>query len=277
MTGSLVVSVSGIDAETLDSLRRLTAESDRRTVPLSLLVAPRRRTAQGLVLGWVADRTAGPDTAVLHGFEDSVAGPYRGRWPALEAASLPAHEAGLKLIAARAMLARFGLRTECFAPTRWLASPGVRSVLPGHGFRICAEMRGVRDLAKNAVCPGLVLPVGGGHRGDRWRSAAVVLGVSRAARRGALIRLHVNAADLDRSIVWRTLLDALDLALHHGARPTTYAALMGPMRPVQADRSAVVTASRCRVTVGPDDQDPPDSFAPVPDSCGVAWANSRVR
>ena len=52
----------------------------------------------------------------------------------------------------------------------------------------------------------------------------MVLGAARAARRGALVRLAVDATDLSRFGRRSALLDAVDIALHHGAQPGTYAA-----------------------------------------------------
>ncbi|HEU0128312.1 MAG TPA: DUF2334 domain-containing protein, partial [Pseudonocardiaceae bacterium] len=46
-----------------------------------------------------------------------------------EFADLPAHEAGLRLHAANMLLERLELRTDAFAPPRWLASPGTVQAL----------------------------------------------------------------------------------------------------------------------------------------------------
>jgi predicted deacetylase len=73
---------------------------------------------------------------------------------------------------------------------------------------------------------------GAGEAAEPWRCRALVLGVARAARRGRTVRIAVHAADLDRSGARQAVLDAVDIALHHGAEPTTYAAFTRqPLRP----------------------------------------------
>jgi len=71
---SVIVSLSGIHAETLDEAVALAAQCDRRGVPLSLLVAPRLRNEYRLsedpvTLQWLHSRKAGGDVIVLHGYD----------------------------------------------------------------------------------------------------------------------------------------------------------------------------------------------------------------
>jgi uncharacterized protein len=207
VTTRLVVSLSGINARTLDRCAELTRELARRHVPLSLLFAPR---VGGLeAADWVRERCAAGDALLLHGF-DHAAEP-RGRGVALgrraEFAALPAHEAGLRLTAATAALERVGLSATCFAPPRWLASRGTLIALQRKGFRLCAEVSGVYDLRTQAVYKGRVAP---------WWS--------RLPRRGGLIRIAVDSRELARP----GLLDAVDSALHHGASAITYPDLLTP-------------------------------------------------
>jgi predicted deacetylase len=54
----------------------------------------------------------------------------------------------------------------------------------------------------------------------------LVLGAARIARRGGLVRIAVDAADLGRSARRSALLDAVDAALHHGASPSTYSTII---------------------------------------------------
>jgi predicted deacetylase len=237
MGAPLVVSVSGITAATLPHGAGLAAELDQRNVPLSLLVAPRpgRERPCAAVLSWVADRARGGDAVVLHGY-DHDANPCRLAAvvprPRAEFAALPAHEAGLRLLAARRLLREFGLATECFAAPRWRASRGTLAALRRHGFAVCADADAVRDLYTGAEVRARVSAYGGpagGEAAEPWWCRALVLGVARAARRGRPVRIAVDAADLARPGPRRAVLDAVDIALHHGTEPTTYAAF-GPRR-----------------------------------------------
>jgi predicted deacetylase len=221
MVAELVVSLSGVGPSTLARCADLAAELDRRRVPLSLLLAPRQAVADE-VSGWVRRRVAAGDALVLHGF-DHQPNPAR-RAVALRRragfAALPAHEAGLRLVAARAAVARSGLATDLFAPPGWLASPGTVVALRRHRFAVCADMAGVRDLRTGDVRPGRVRMVG-----EHWRH---LLGVGRAVRRGGLVRLGVDAVELDRLATREAVLEAVDLALHHGATATTYSSTASP-------------------------------------------------
>ncbi|MFD7654980.1 DUF2334 domain-containing protein [Actinosynnema sp. NPDC059797] len=218
MRAHLVVSLSGIGPSTLARCADLADRLDRRHVPLSLLLAPRK--APGPALTWVRDRVAAGDALLLHGFDHAPDPAHRARVgrKRAEFAALPAHEAGLRLVAARAALARLGLRTDLFAPPSWLASPGTLVALRAHRFAVCADMAGVRDLRTGDVRPGRVRMVG-----EHWSH---LLGTGRAARRGGLVRLGVDAASLDR--LAPVLLEAVDLALHHGATPVTYSSIPSP-------------------------------------------------
>lgn len=226
----LLVSLSGIRSATLDSCQRLTEELDGRGVRASLLVVPR---APGPV-GWVRHRRAGGDAVLLHGY-DHTADPI-GAWGRhtvtrigrrAEFAALPAHEAGLRLRAGDRLLERLGLRTDAFAPPRWLASPGTLRALRRAGFAVCADATAVHDLHAGVARRGRVLGFGAmpTQHAEPWWCRAMVLGAARAARRGGLVRLAVDASDLSRSGRRAALLDAVDIALHHGAQPGTYAAL----------------------------------------------------
>ena len=202
MTTRLVVSLSGINARTLDRCADLSQKLARRHVPLSLLFAP--RGAASAAADWVRERCAAGDALLLHGF-DHAAEP-RGRGVALgrraEFAALPAHEAGLRLTAATVALERVGLSTTSFAPPRWLASRGTLIALQRKGFLLCADASGVHDLRAGTVYKGRIS--------------------TRLARRGGLIRLAVDAGELARP----GLLDAVDIALYHGASAITYPDLL---------------------------------------------------
>ncbi|MGQ0840360.1 DUF2334 domain-containing protein [Actinokineospora sp.] len=220
MTARLVVSLSGIGARTLHRCADLTDELERRKVPLSLLVAPR---LAGPTTEWARTRRDAGDAVLMHGFDHSVE--PRARTVSLrraEFAALPAHEAGLRLTAAMAAMERVGLVTDSFAPPRWTASRGTLIALRRKGFTQCADLFGIRDLSSGTVHRARVLSIGTYERAETWRCFALVLAAARIARRGGLIRLAVDAPDLTRPGPRQAFLDAVDIALHHGAVARTY-------------------------------------------------------
>lgn len=259
MRAVLLVSLSGASARSMERCVELADELDRRGVPLSLLVVP-RAPGDAATRDWLRSHA---DTVLMHGFDHNADPAARnghrlGR--RAEFAALPAHEAGLRLYAAAAVMDRLGLRTDAFAPPRWLASPGTLAALRRRGFVVCADATGVRDLRTGVVHRGRVLGFAllGAVRGERaepWWCRAMVLGAGRAARRGGLVRLAVDAADLTRSGRRQALLDAVDLALHHGARPASYLSMAsrtpvpGDARP-QASNGSPCSATRTSVPEG---------------------------
>jgi predicted deacetylase len=243
MSASLVVSIAGINVNTLDACHDLAAELDHRSVPLSLLVTPGRQSADRAALDWVTERVAGRDALVLHGFDhgDRVSTTRR---LLTGAALVPAHEAGLKLISLRTRLDALGLHPECFAPAHWVIAPGALGSLRRAGFRVCAELHGVRDLRRDTMQLGRVIGFGQGEHGLSWRCLAVVMSASRAARKGALVRLAVDGAMLGRPGVHSAIVDAVDIALHHDATPTTYLELVGDTKvPESRKPSTTVTTN----------------------------------
>ncbi|MQA16334.1 MAG: DUF2334 domain-containing protein [Pseudonocardiaceae bacterium] len=226
MPARLIVSLSGVRPTLFDAATTVAAELDDRNVPLSLLVVPR---APGPV-EWLRQRRGAGDAVLLHGY-DHTADPI-GSWGSLtvtrigrraEFAALPAHEAGLRLFAGATLLERLGLATDAFAPPRWLASPGTLHALHRGGFARCADATAVRELHSGLVHRSRILGFGGlGERAEPWWCRAMVLGAARTARRGGLVRIAIDAGDLLRPGRRAALLDAVDLALHLGARPQTY-------------------------------------------------------
>lgn len=240
MSARLIVSVSGLGGAPLDTTEWLATELDRRDVPLSLLVTPQRLTDSPAMADWVRARVAHGDSPVLRGLERLAGRPRPDRWlsgTSVLPAVLPAHETRLQLIAARAALAHLDLTVDCYAPAGWLVPPGTLDVLRRNGFRVCAELRGVRDLETGELLAGRVLGPGPapwhGEHTEPWWCRAMVLGASRAARLGRVVRLALPAVELARTGIAAAVLDAVDIALHHGALPTTYSALVGPQLPRQ--------------------------------------------
>ncbi|QCQ89786.1 DUF2334 domain-containing protein [Rhodococcus sp. SGAir0479] len=222
MTGQVIVSVSGIRDETRDVVAEFAAAMDRRSVPLSLLVAPRLEDGYRLVddpvtQQWLRERRDRGDAIVLHGYDQAATKRRRA-----EFAVLPEHEARLRLLAADRVLEEVGLRTRLFAPPRWLASPGAVTVLPNVGFRLLAGMTVIRDLAHDTAVRSHVIGLGDGFHAEPWRCRSMVLGASRGARRGRVVRLATSAKQLGRTGPRQALLDAVDIALHHGAAPVVY-------------------------------------------------------
>lgn len=271
VTATLIVSLSGLSAPTLSDAADLATELDSRLVPASWLLPPRPRDGRHLpdapVIRWLRGRVRVGDALVLHGFDHTVdpigrwaTSPVAGMGRRAEFASLPCHEATLRLIAATRTMDELGLPSEVFAPPRWLASAGTLVALRRRGFRVCADSVGVRLLDAGAdggrLLRGRVLDVSGGRGGGlgprsrvmrgggmrglgaaravgtdldadgskahRTPAGSLVGAATRVARRGGLVRLAVTASDLRRPSARAALMDAVDAALAAGALPATY-------------------------------------------------------
>ncbi len=176
MSGRMIVSVSGIRDVTRDVVNDFAREMDARGVPLSLLVAPRLKDHYRLVRDpatqeWLLERREGGDAIVLHGYDQAATKRRRA-----EFAMLPEHEARLRLLAADRVLEETGLRTRLFAPPRWVASPGAVAALPQVGFRMMADVAGIRDLAAGTVTRTRVYGIGDGAKSEPWWCRAMVIG-----------------------------------------------------------------------------------------------------
>ncbi len=195
---------------------------DARSVPVSLLVAPRlgsdyRLDRDPRTVEWMADRRARGAAIVLHGYDDAATKKRRG-----EFAMLRAHEANLRLMAADRVLEHVGLRTRLFAAPGWVVSPGVVKALPRNGFRLLADLHGVTDLARHTTVRARVLGIGEGFLTEPWWCRMVVLSAERIARRGGVVRVAVAARQLRKAGPMQAVLDAVDLASMHGCTPTLY-------------------------------------------------------
>lgn len=223
VTPRLIVSVSGLRDKTLDDAVELVDDLDRRSVPVSLLVAPRRGheyrlDEDGPTQEWLRHRRGRGDSIVLGGYDEAAT---RVRRP--EFASIGPAEATVRLAAADRLLADMGLRTRLFAPPRWTASPGCLSALPGAGFRVCADVAGIHDVVRGTTERGRVLSMGEGFVADGWWCRALVAAAGRTAEGGGLVRLNVSAKHLSRRVPRVALLDAVDLLVDtHGARAVRY-------------------------------------------------------
>lgn len=223
MTPRLIVSVSGLRDTTLDDAVDLVGELERRSVPVSLLVAPRRgheyRLAEDAgTQDWLRHRRAQGDAIVLGGYDDAATKPRRP-----EFASIGPAEAAVRLAAADRLMAEMGLRTRVFAPPRWNASPGCLKALPGAGFRVCAALAGVHDVVRGTTQRGRALSIGEGFVADGWWCRALVAAAGRTAEAGGLVRLNISATQLSRRAPRAALLDAVDLvAGERGAQVARY-------------------------------------------------------
>lgn len=223
MRPELIVSVAGIRDTSLPDLEDLRAGLDRRSVPLSLFVAPRQSGGYRLeddpvTTDWLRSCASSGAALVLHGFDESP-----------RFASLPAHEANLRIIAADRILEQIGLRTRVFAAPGWVVSQQTVEVLPRNGFRLLVGAHATVDLVRGTLVSSRVLGRGAALLSGPWWGRALVLGAERTARRGGTVRLAVSAGHLGRPGVHQAVLDAADLALMHGCRPGVYRWLPGPM------------------------------------------------
>ncbi|OBB73598.1 DUF2334 domain-containing protein [Mycobacterium sp. 852014-52144_SCH5372336] len=222
MAGQLIVSLSGITERTMPDVADFCAQLDARGVPVSLLVAPRieggyRLEEDGAAVEWLAARRDCGDAIVLHGFDEAATKKRRG-----EFATLPAHEAGLRLMAADRVMEHMDLRTRLFAAPGWAVSDGTALMLPRRGFRLLAGLTDITDLVRGAAVRSRVLGVGEGFLREPWWCRTLVLSAERTARRGGIVRVAVAARHLRRPGIRHAMLDAVDLALMHRCVPDVY-------------------------------------------------------
>ncbi|MEE6168480.1 MULTISPECIES: DUF2334 domain-containing protein [unclassified Mycolicibacterium] len=222
MTGQLFVSISQISDRTLGDVESFCAELDSRGVPASLLVAPRlkggyRLDRDAATVEWLTTRRAAGDAVVLHGYDEAATKKRRG-----EFASLPAHEANLRIMGADRVLEHLGLRTRLFAAPGWTVSQGTVTALPRNGFRLLAGLSGVTDLVRQTTMRARVLGIGEGFLTEPWWCRTLVLAAERTARRDGAVRVAVAARHLHRPGPRQAMLDAIDLALLHNSAPAVY-------------------------------------------------------
>lgn len=236
MIGQLIVSVSGIGERTRADAETFCARLDARAVPVSLLVAPRLGAGYRLdrdpgTADWLRKRRADGAAIVLHGFDEAATKRRRG-----EFATLPAHEANLRLLGADRVLEHLGLRTRLFAAPGWTVSPGTILALPRNGFRLLAGLHAVTDLVLDRTVRARVVGIGAGFLTTPWWCRMVVATSERIAGRGGMVRLSVGARQLSQPGVMTAMLDAVDAALDHGCRPASY------RRPIAVDVASGLSA-----------------------------------
>lgn len=222
VAGELIVSVSGINNRRLDDLEEFRGQLEARGVPLSLFVAPRLKHHYKLekdraTVDWLTQRREAGDAIVLHGFDEAATKRRRG-----EFATMRAHEANLRLIAADRILEHTGLRTRLFAAPRWKFSAGTAKALPRNGFRLLIGPQGTLDLVSGLTTESKLVGIGAGFVSEPWWCRVLVASTERTARRGGTTRLAVAAKQLADGGPRQAILDAIDLALMHGAQPAVY-------------------------------------------------------
>ncbi|HEY9264814.1 MAG TPA: DUF2334 domain-containing protein, partial [Mycobacterium sp.] len=168
MAGQLIVSISGVSDRTLDDVVAFRARLEERQVPASFLVAPRlkggyRLDRDAATVDWLQRRRGHGDAIVLHGFDEAATKTRRG-----EFATLQAHEANLRLMAADRILEHLGLRTRLFAAPGWNVSQGAITALPRNGFRLVAGLAGITDLVRRETVRARVLGIGEGFLSEPW-------------------------------------------------------------------------------------------------------------
>jgi uncharacterized protein len=185
-------------------------------------VAPRikggyRLDNDAVTVEWLCARRDDGDAIVLHGFDETANKKRRG-----EFATLPAHEANLRLTAADRVMEHLGLRTRLFAAPGWTLSQGTVLALPRNGFRLVAGLSEITDLVRRTSVRARVLGIGEGFLSEPWWCRTLVLSAERTARRNGIVRVAVAARHLRRPGPRQAMLDAVDLAMMHQCTPRVY-------------------------------------------------------
>lgn len=244
MSARLIVSLSGIRDKHLDQCEELVAELDRRGVPVSLLVSPRRGEKYRLVddsatQAWIRSRSDAGDAIVLSGYDEAATKRRRAEFKTISRS-----EAFVRLTAAKRMMGDIGIDTAMFAPPRWVASPGAMEALPSVGFSMCADIAGIHDLGSGGFERGRVLSLGEGFVADSLWCRAMVAAAGRIAGVGGLVRINIAAKHLQRNNPRTALFEAVDsVVIAHGARPTRYTPHREVEQPVSHDEPSTGDAA----------------------------------
>jgi predicted deacetylase len=83
-------------------------------------------------------------------------------------------------------------------------------------------MNGITDLVRHTTGRARVIGIGAGFLTEPWWCRTLVSSAERIARRGGTVRVAVSAKQLTRPGPRQAMMDAIDLALMHGATPAVY-------------------------------------------------------
>jgi len=236
MNAPLVVSVHDVAPATAAETATWLRELDARGVPATLLVVPGAWRGPALpkdpaLVAQLHDAAGRGHEISLHGFDHTgVPGGLRTELLArgcAEFASLSEWEALARLQRGRAVLQGLGFEPIGFTPPGWLASPGTRRAVRTLRFRYLTSHLGVRDLVDGTTFWMPAFSQRPGSFGERASAALVRTAAPQLARRGNGVRIALHPDDLARPALRRASLEALDAALAAGARPMTYAAVVG--------------------------------------------------
>lgn len=224
MSGRLLVSVSSIFSETLDGVRTLVDNLDHAGIPVSLLVAPhidaKWHLAKDTTTRTWLEEQMGTRAVLLNGFDQAVQGRRA------EFATLPEHEARLRLKGATRQMESLGFAFDMFAPPRWQMSEGTLAVLPDFGFGLAASTAGIHQLRTGEFTQCRNLSLGEGFGAAKWWRRNIMKAAVRGAERGNTIRLSVSGRELGEKKVCRDFVAAARAAVSAGSVPADYRAYL---------------------------------------------------
>ncbi|MFF0490625.1 DUF2334 domain-containing protein [Nocardia sp. NPDC004068] len=241
MSARLVVSIHDVAPASEAETARWCADADAFGIPVSLLVIPGpwrgARLSEAPDYGmFLRERRAHGDEIMLHGWDHRA--PADGSLlrravaalvarGAAEFAALDYAAADARLRPAIAVMDRMGLATTGFTPPGWLASPAALRLLCRAGFSHTTDHFGVLDLRTGRRHRGFALsqrPGGFGEQTAAWLMRTLA---RRTALRRGFVRIALHPDDLRRPGLRDAALRAIDAALTAGARPMTYAEVIG--------------------------------------------------
>ncbi|WKD60514.1 hypothetical protein CCICO_02315 [Corynebacterium ciconiae DSM 44920] len=224
MHPTLLVSLSSVCARTLDDAAGFIEQCQHRDLPVSILVAPRvegwRLKRDRSTQQWLQHCVTQGHCLVLNGFDASVQGRRT------EFATLPAHEARLRLRGALRLMGDAGFELDLFAPPRWRMSAGTLAVLPELGFRGGASTKRIYNFGTGGFIRTRNLSVGEGYGTASWWRSSITQAARRGAARGNTIRLSISARSLATTGAQRDFFHAIDAATGYGADLHTYRSIL---------------------------------------------------
>ncbi|WP_063042966.1 DUF2334 domain-containing protein [Nocardia pseudovaccinii] len=241
MPARLVVSVHDVAPASERETARWCADADAFGIPVSILVIPGPWRGASLADApdygkFLRERRAHGDEIMLHGWEHRA--PKEGSFArravarmvargAAEFAALDVAAADARLRQAITVMNEMGLTTTGFTPPGWLSSPASDRALRRAGFSHTTDHFGVRDLRTGLRVRGFALSQRPGGWGERTAAGLLPRLAGRAAKRDGLVRIALHPDDLHYPGLRDAALRGIDAALSAGARPATYAEVIG--------------------------------------------------